>query len=451
MVDQLKKSNLLRSSLICPDWQRTFPKIVNGKGSVLIDEDGRRYIDGSGGASAATVLGHGNVEVADALHAQAILTPLLPTHYFDSNVLQEYLSELVAFAPPNIGYGWLASSGSDAIESAMKLAIQFQRSRGAPSRFKFIGRNHSYHGGTIASLDVGGIESRRVLYKSIFFGHEHGAAAHCTRCEFGLTRDVCNLECAEDIQHIIGRLDNSVAAVIVEPVVGAALGAVPAPRNYLRRLREITRGAGVLLILDEVMTGFGRTGANFAAMHDDIDADMIVCGKGMGGGYFPLSGILVSSEIGRHLEFNNEVFQGGHTHACNPLGAAVGKKVLQIILRDQLVSRSALLGKRALSILRAELHSDLVSDIRGKGLLFGLEFNPKIQLHRAAGYPAFSYCVASRALELGLISYPGLSALNGTGGHIKFAPPLNIDDVTFDQMLSIIVEAVRTFERRKSK
>ncbi|NTH55848.1 aspartate aminotransferase family protein [Agrobacterium rhizogenes] len=442
-------SRLLRSALVCPDWTKAYPKIVSGSGSLLLDEHGTTYIDGSGGASAATLLGHGNSEVASAMYDQACLTPLLPTHYFDSDIVEEYLAELVDFAPPNIGYAWLASSGSDAIENAMKLAVQYHRLRGQIDRIRFIGREQSYHGGTFAALDIGGVASRRRNYEALFFGHYHVPAAHCLRCPFGLEPQSCSLECAEEVLRVIKNSNGSIAAVIVEPIVGAALGAVSAPENYLQRLRTITRETGVLLIFDEIMTGFGRTGANFVATHHGVEADIIVCGKGMSGGYYPLSGMLVARHIGFEFESRNEPFQSGHTHACSPQGAAVGRKVLEVIKRDGLVERAGRLGCKAIAKLRENLSAKIVADIRGKGLLFGLEFQLGLTRHQSRNYPAFSYLFGERALASGLISYPGMSASNSSGGHVKFAPPLNIEERVFDKLLDIVIDVVKELESKE--
>lgn len=440
MENKLNDGSLLRSSLICPDWAKAYPKITSGQGSIIFDENGRKYIDGSGGASAATLLGHGNIELAETLKEQASKAALLPTHFFDSDVLSEYIEDLLAFAPNNISYAWLASSGSDAIENAMKLAVQYQQLQGKPERVRFVGRDQSYHGATFATLDIGGIASRKRVYQGLFVGHHHGPAAHCLRCPLNLNRETCELACAETVRQLIVENEDTIAAVVVEPVVGAALGAVPAPRGYLGRLREITRQYGVLLILDEVMTGFCRTGNNFAAMHEDIEADIIVCGKGMGGGYFPLSGLLVDETIGNALKQKSEPFQSGHTHACNPLGAAVGKKVIEILRRDNLAERAKVRGDRAIRRLRKSIDQEIVIDVRGRGLLFGLEFEPSL-FHE--GFSSYSYKFASDALEKGLVSYPGASSLNSSGGHVKFAPPVNIDDESLDRMLDIIIDVVR--------
>lgn len=313
--------------------------------------------------------------LADVLARQASSISLLPTHYFGSAVLNEYIEALVNFAPDDIGYAWTVSSGSEAVENSIKLAVQYHSIVGNKGRHKIIGRWHSYHGGTITALDVGGITQRRALYSSLMRQHPHVSPAYCYRCPFSLEPDHCARECARELGLTILREEpDTVAGFIMEPVVGAALGAVPAPADYVQIVRRICDKYGILLIFDEVMTGFGRTGRNFAADHWQVSPDIIAVGKGMSGGYYPLGGVLVSRKVGGLLEERNIPFAGGHTYACNPLGAAVGLQVLREIETRGLVEHSAELGKHALLRMQEFRRSPIVGDVRGLGLLLGIEF-----------------------------------------------------------------------------
>jgi adenosylmethionine-8-amino-7-oxononanoate aminotransferase len=436
----VRESGLLRSALVTPDWNREYPRIVRAAGSLLYDSSGRAFVDGSGGASAATLLGHGNPEIVEVIRRQASDVALLPTHVFSSPVVEAYMRELVRFAPPNIRYAWTVSSGSEAVENAAKLALQYHGIAGEQKRVIVLGRTNSYHGGTVAALDFGGMETRKAPYRGLMLGQPRVPDAYCLRCPLGLHRSSCNLACADEIERAIEARPGRVAAVILEPVVGAALGAVPAPDGYLQRVRAITRAHGVLLLVDEVMTGFARTGARFAVEHDGIDADIIACGKGMSGGYFPLAGILVSARVGDALRSAGQPFLAGHTYACNPLGSAVGRKVIEIIERDGLVERAAALGARCLDGLRELESLSGVAAVRGRGLLLGIELSSTSS--DLASLQATM--LRDRLLDEGIVVYPGVADLGGVHRtHLKLAPPLTTPAHVLERMIDRVVAVTR--------
>jgi len=367
--------HLISSTVVCPQPGKEYPRISHGKGIYLYDETGKQYIDGSGAASAVTLLGHGREDIAEVLRRQAACVALTPTHYFSTRVLEEYVAAISDFAPAGMNYAWTVSGGTEAVENALKLARQYHYLSGEPQRYKIIGRWQSYHGSTIGMLDVGGITSRRSMFAPLMRQHPHIPPAYCYRCPFGKVPSSCAIECAAALEKLICQEGaETIAAFVAEPVVGAALGAVPAPEGYFQRVREICDRYGVLLIVDEVMTGFGRTGKNFAIEHWGVTPDIIASAKGMSGGYFPLGIVIAHERIVKPLVDRGQSFVGGHTYACNPLGAAVGLYVLNYIKDHNLVDRARALGEYFLQKLSDLLSLDIVGDVRGMGLLVGIEF-----------------------------------------------------------------------------
>lgn len=437
---------LLPSARVCPDYSNNYSTLVRGEGIYLYDKDGNQFIDGSGAASAVTLLGHGSNEIAEVLRQQAASVAVLPTHFFRSSVVDEYARELVAFAPPGISTAWFVSGGSEAIESAIHLARQFHYLRGDTSRYKVVGRWQAYHGATGQALDVSGIPMRRTLYSPGLRHSQHAPPAYCFRCPFGRRPDSCVLECAQAIEDIIIQEGpETVSAVVAEPVVGAALGAVTAPDGYFQEVRRICNRHGVLLIIDEVMTGFGRTGKNFGIEHWGITPDIMALAKGMSAGYFPLGGILIRQEVAKVFADKRASFSSGFTFACNPMGAAVGRYVLRQIQERELVSHAAKMGELLVNELSSSLSSSsIVGEIRGLGLLVGVEFVKD----RSTREPwpvasAVASKVGAAALRRRLITYPGTGSVKGhMGDHVKLAPPLIISPQEVRQVAKLLSEAI---------
>jgi len=438
-------AHLISSSIVCPDPRKVYPRISHGQGVYLYDESGKRYIDASGAASAVSILGHGDPGIVEALRRQAEQVALVPTHYFSTKILEDYVAALADFAPGDVTYAWTVSSGSEAVENSIKLARQYFLVSGQPQRYKVIGRWQSYHGATMQALDVGGLTARRTIYSPLMRQHPHIPPAYCYRCPFGRSPDSCALDCVDALEAAIHQEGpDTVAAFIAEPIVGAALGAVPAPRGYFQRVREICDRYGVLLIVDEVMSGFGRTGRNFAIEHWEITPDIMAVAKGMSGGYFPLGAILARERIVRALESDGQSFASGHTFACNPLGAAVGLYVLNYIKRHGLVERARILGDYLIKRLSGLLDLEIVGDVRGMGLLVGVEFvRDKVSKEAWPRELEVGRRVGQVALDLGLITYPGRGSVDGVlGDHIKIAPPLTIEKHELDEIVAILTTAI---------
>jgi len=437
------KSFLMNSNIICPEAGKDYPRISYGKGPYLYDETGKRYIDGSSGTVAAN-LGHAIPEAIAVLEEQARKIALHP-HCFTSTVLEEYVERLVHFSPFDSGKAWTVTSGTEAVENALKIAVQCQQLRGEHGRYKILGRWGSYHGNSIFALDVGGMAIRRSVFQPLLKDFPHLPKAYCYRCPFGKVADQCDLECARTVEDIIQREDpGTVAAIILEPVVGAALGALPAPEGYFQIIRGLCNKYGIVLIADEVMTGFGRTGNNFGIDQWGVVPDIIAVGKGMGCGYYPLSGVIVNQNIVEVFENKRTPFMGGHTYACNPMGAAIGHFVLDYLKEHDLIARVKNTGARFFGKLQTLRALDLVGDVRGLGFLFGVEL--VMDQSSKAPFPAslqISKKVVETAQQKGLIIYPGKGSCDGQNGdHILIAPPLNIEEDVLGTIFQLVEESL---------
>ncbi len=444
----------MQTRVIHRDLRVEYPTMARGEGVYLYDEDGKRYLDGSGGSAAVTSVGHGVPEILSAMAAQAAQLTYAPTHAFTTGAVEACARLIIEeFAPPGFGRVWFVSGGSEAVESAVKMALQYHRERGEPSRQAVIGRWMSYHGSTLAALAYGGNAGRRRPYLAAMPRAEHVAPCHPYRCTATGGCPPCDLSCARQLDRMIGQLGaENVAAFIAEPVVGATLAAAPATPGYFAMVRNICDRHGVLLIADEVMTGFGRTGRHFGIDHWGVIPDLIACAKGMGGGYTPLGAVLVRPGFVSEVRERSGSFVIGHTSSGNPLSCATGSAVLQYILDHDLVQQAAVTGAYLLAQLR-ELarHQPIVGDVRGLGLLAGVE----LVQDRATKQPfpvelRVAARVGAATLERGLVSYPGSGSADGSAGdHLLYAPPLTItrdqvDElvIALDQSLTAVTAAV---------
>ncbi|MBI3979789.1 MAG: aspartate aminotransferase family protein [Chloroflexi bacterium] len=444
------RSAIIGTSGLAQGLPQPRPAIVRGEGIYLWDDRGRRYIDGSGGQSAATAIGHGVREVAEAMAAQALRVAEVPKHYF-TNPAQEELARMVADrAPGDLKRVWFVSGGSEAVENAIKLARQYQIEEGTPSKHLVVGRWQSYHGATIGTLAVGGHVLRRRHYQPLMHDAPHVEPAFCYRCPFGKVYESCAVDCARSLERTIRLLGpENVAAFIAEPVVGAALGAVPPPDEYFPMVREICDRYDVLLIADEVMTGNGRTGRYFALEHWGVVPDVIATAKGLSGGYAPLGAIIAREAIIARFEANGSSFVSAHTHAGNPVACAAGIAALKFIDAHNLIANAQAMGDRLLGHLRAirDRHP-MVGDVRGKGLMVGLEL-VRSRTTKEPFQPELSVAtrVFEAALERGLITYPGRGTVDGLlGDHLKLAPPLVITAKQVDEVAAILEGAIAAVE-----
>ena len=415
------------------------PKAVGGEGCYLFDADGKRYFDGSGGA-AVSCLGHGDQTVIDAIHSQIDNLAYAHTGFFTSEPAEQLASLLADKAPGDLNRVYFVSGGSEAVEAALKLARQYFLEIGEESRYRLIARRQSYHGNTLGALAAGGNEWRRQPFAPLMIETSHISPCYAYRgCEDGESLSDYGARVADELEAEILRLGpESVMAFIAEPVVGATLGAVPPVEGYFKRIREICDRYGVLLILDEVMCGMGRTGSLFACEQEGIVPDIVTIAKGLGGGYMPIGATLCSDRIYGAIEGGTGFFQHGHTYLGHPTACAAGVAVVQSLIDRDLVSRSATMGVRLHQALEQAFgqHPN-IGDIRGRGLFFGLEivkdrdtkepFDPSLAINKK---------IKKAAFQAGLACYPMGGTIDGrSGDHVLLAPPFILEDKHVDEIV----------------
>ncbi|SFA75712.1 hypothetical protein SAMN05421688_0636 [Poseidonocella pacifica] len=427
---------------------KTLPTASGGDGCYLIDSTGKRYLDGSGGA-AVSCLGHSDPQVLDAIRDQLDRVAFAHTGFFTSDPAESLADLLIANAPGDLDRVYLVSGGSEATEAAIKLARQYWVEKGEPERKHLIARKQSYHGNTIGALSAGGNEWRRKQFGPLLLEMSHIDPCYAYRNQRGgESAETYGVRAADALETEILRLGpETVMAFIAEPVVGATAGAVPAAPGYFKRIREICDRHGVLLILDEVMCGMGRTGTLFACEQDGVAPDIACIAKGLGAGYQPIGAMLCTSAIYEAISQGSGFFQHGHTYMGHPVAAAAGHAVLSAILERDLLARvqtqGALLDRRLREVLGPHPH---VGDIRGRGLFRGVELvsdrESKAPFDPARGLAAK---IKSAAFEAGLICYPMSGTIDGRqGDHILLAPPFIISDAQIDELVGILSGAIET-------
>src|SRR5215204_6665450 len=417
----------------------TLPVAAGGRGIEIVDSAGKRYLDASGGA-AVSCLGHGHPAVTAALHEQLDRLAYAHTGFFTTEVAEKLADRLIADAPQGISHAYLVSGGSEAIEAALKMARQYFIERGETRRRHVIARRQSYHGNTLGALAAGGNEWRRAPFAPLLIETHHIAPCFAYRFqEPGESEEDYGRRAAAALEAKILELgDGTVMAFVAETVVGATAGAVPPATGYFKRIREICDRHGVLLILDEVMCGMGRTGTLHACQQDGIAPDLMVIAKGLGGGYEPIGAALLSQRIFDAFANGSGFFQHGHTYLGHPLACAAGLAVQQVIKRDRLLDNVKAMGARLARRLSERFgNHPFVGDIRGRGLFQAIEvveerstkapFDPARMVHAR---------VKKAAMARGLMVYPMGGTIDGTqGDHVLLAPPFI---VTEDQIGEIV-------------
>ncbi len=422
------------------------PEAVRAEGVRIYDRDGKAYIDASGGA-AVSCLGHGHPAVLEALAAQARDLQYVHTGSFTHRAQEELADAILADAPAGLSHAFFVSSGSEAVEAALKLARQYYLEIGQPERRRFIARRQSYHGNTLGALAVGGNAMRRQPYGPLLMEASHIAPCYAYREQQpDETPDAYARRAADALEAEILRLGpETVAGFIAEPVVGATLGAVGAPPGYFARIREICDQHGVLFIADEIMCGMGRTGVMFALEADGVSPDIVTVAKGLGGGYQPIGGMLIGAHIVEAIRAGSGAFMHGHTYLGHPLACAAALAVQHVIRRDNLLEAVRKQGARLASGLEAALgQHPHVGDIRGRGLLLGIEFVADRDSKRPfAPELKLNQRIRQAAMAAGVMVYPMPGTIDGVlGDHIVLAPPYVTSDVDIDTIVSTVAAAV---------
>jgi len=428
------------------DLARDYPVAVRGEGIHLFDQAGKRYIDASGGA-AVSCLGHGHPKVVEAIRTQIGKLDFVHTSFFTNEPLEALAEALIADAPPGLGRVYVVGSGSEAIEAALKMARQYFVERGEGGRTRFIARRQSYHGNTLGALAVGGNAARRAVYGPLLMPVEHIAPCYAYRDQAaGESAEAYGRRIADELDAAIRRLGaGTVAAFVAETISGATLGcATPVP-GYFKRIREICDRHGVLLILDEVMCGMGRTGTLHACDAEGIAPDLMTIAKGLGAGHQPIGAVLVSDKVFEAFARGSGAFMHGHTYVGHPVACAAALAVQRAIKEENLLANVRAMGEALNDALIARFgNHPHVGDIRGRGLFQAIElvadrgtkapFDPARKLHGR---------IKQEAMKRGLLCYPMGGAVDGRAGdHVLLAPPFIVDRPTIGKIVERLGEAV---------
>lgn len=422
------------------------PEIVSGSGIYLRDTNGRDIIDASGGAAVAC-LGHAHPKVIAAMETQLSSVCYVHSGSFTTPVIEELGRVMARNAPATINHTYFVSGGSEAVESAIKLARQYHVEAGCQSRTHIIGRRQSYHGNTLGALSASGHVARRKIYEPMLIPFHHvDPCFFYHHAEPGETPHEYGRRAADSLEAKITDLGpENVAAFIAETVVGATLGAATAETCYFQRIREICDNYGVLLILDEVMSGLGRTGAMHAFEQESVVPDMVTLAKGLAGGYQPIGAVMISDRIFDRLEQGSRAFQHGLTYSGHPVAAAAALAVQQTIVEENLVENVKRMGDRLASGLHSRFggHPN-IGDIRGRGLLQAFEVVADRETKtpfRAA--QAVNEHLKDAAMDLGLMIYPNGGCVDGVNGdHLLIAPPFIVTEGEIDKIIDLVGETV---------
>jgi adenosylmethionine-8-amino-7-oxononanoate aminotransferase len=424
----------------------TLPIAVAGDGIEIIDSTGKRYLDACGGA-AVSCLGHSHARVIDALQRQARQLPYAHSSFFTTEPAEALADHLVDAAPAGLDHVYFVSGGSEAIEAALKLARQYFVEIGEPARRHFIARRQSYHGNTLGALAIGGNAWRREPFLPLLIDAHHVSPCYAYREQRAdESEDAFAQRLADELEHTILALGpETVAAFVAETVVGATAGAVPPVRAYFRKIRAVCDKYGVLLILDEIMAGMGRTGYLFACDEDDVAPDLLTIAKGLGGGYQPIGATLVSGRIYDAIVGGSGFFQHGHTYIGHATACAAALEVQRVIAEEQLLDNVKARGAQLRAALNARFAAcEQVGDVRGRGLFVGVEFvrdratrtpfDPAHRLHAR---------IRQEAMQRGLMVYPMGGTVDGRlGDHVLLAPPFICTAAQIDTIVERLGDAV---------
>ena len=424
----------------------SLPTAVSGKGAYIVDSTGNRYLDASGGA-AVSCLGHCHPRIVAAIKRQAEALEYAHTSFFTTEAAEELANRLVADAPKGLSHVYFVSGGSEAIEASLKLARQYFVEIGQSQRHVFIARRQSYHGNTLGALAIGGNALRRQPFLPILVPAQHISPCYAYR-EMRSDENEADYSrrLAQELEDKILEIGpDRVAAFVAETVVGATLGAVPPTADYFRGMRAVCDKYGVLLILDEVMSGMGRTGHLFACTEDGISPDIITIAKGLGGGYQPIGAMVVHKRIYDAVIGGSGFFQHGHTYLGHAIACAAALEVQRVIVEENLLENVLAQGFKLRERLRATLADHLnVGDIRGRGLFCGVELVANRMSKQPLDPKKRIYArVKTEAMQRGLLTYPMGGTVDGRqGDHILLAPPFICSEAEIEEIVARLKEAI---------
>jgi hypothetical protein len=432
------------------DLNKPFATAVRGEGVYLEDEKGKRYLDACGGALVVN-LGHGRKELARAMAEQAERVFYVHGSQFTTDAIEEWAEALARKLPRELSKLYLVPGGTEATETAIKLGRQLHMARGSDGKFKTLACRPSYHGNTLGALSISGREGLRRPYEPLLSNRAHAPAPYCYRCPLGKTYPECEVACADAVADLFESVGpDTVSAFVAEAVMGAAAGCAVPPREYLPKVRAICDRFDVLLIVDEVLTGFGRTGTFLALEPSGVVPDVVLLGKGITSGAVPGGAVAVKESLARSIAEKLGSFSHGYTFSHHPVVAAVAREALRILEAEKLVERVKRLEAPFFDALSRLKRFDFVGDIRGRGLLAGIELVRDRKTKEP--YPRSQKLVekiAARAFERGLVVYYGTGMANGVDGDtLVLAPPFVIDEGQIEEIASILEE---TFSELKGE
>jgi adenosylmethionine-8-amino-7-oxononanoate aminotransferase len=428
--------------------RKKLPLIQSAEGIYMYDHTGKQYIDGCSGAIVCNI-GYGNPRVAAAVAKQAQETFFAYRLHFENRPGLELAQKLVSRSAPHLNRVFYVSGGSEAVETAMKLCRQYYFNLGQGSRSVFISRSPSYHGCTLGALALTTYAPLEIPFRPLIKSYPKIPAPYCYRCALNLTYPACDLACARHLETVIREQGpQNVAAFIAEPIGGASTGALVPPEEYFGIIQEICRRYDIMLILDEVMTGFGRTGKLFGYEHWQVEADIIALSKGMAAGYFPLGAVMARDTIVKEV-VDRSGFAHGFTYAGNPMACAVGLEVFKIITEEKLPDNAAETGR----VLKAGLEDlagrhPLIGQVRGRGLLLAIELVKDARTREP--FPAelnAGQRLTDIAYEEGLIIYPRRPIQGLAGDHVLVAPALILTLAQVDEIITRLERALKRLEQ----
>lgn len=442
---------MTKEYLIKPILDHKYPLITHGKGIYLYDQEGNEYIDGSSGAVTVNI-GHGVQEIIEAMDKQARKISFVYRSQFSTAVAEQLAKTISEISPGDLHWSFLVNSGSEAAETALKIAIQYFQEKGQKTKNKIISRWMSYHGITMGALSMSGHIERRKRFETLLERYPSISAPYYYRDAIDKTIEQCDDMYARELEREILRLgEENVAAFIAEPIIGAAGGVLIPSENYYKKMKAICEKYDILFIADEVMTGMGRTGKMFAMEHFAVVPDIMITGKGMSGGYTPIAATVVSDRVMEPIRNGSKIIMSGHTFSANPQSAATALAVINYLMKYQIIENSVQKGEYLKQkLVDIAKQSSIIGDVRGKGLFIGIEFvknkSTKEPFSRSAN---LTNKVVQANFAEGLVVYPANAGKDGLNGDaIIVAPPLTITMEEIDKLVEKFSRALYKMEKK---
>ncbi|MEH7354438.1 aspartate aminotransferase family protein [Neobacillus drentensis] len=440
-----------KSFLIKPVLDEIYPVIDYGEGIYLFDLEGKKYLDAASGAVTANI-GHGVAEIIEAMQEQAKKVSFVYRSQFTSEAAEKLAKKIADWTPGELNWSFFVNSGSEATETAMKMAIQYWQEQGILTKTKVLSRWVSYHGITLGALSMSGHAGRRARFVPLLEDFPVINPPYCYRCPYNQEAPSCGYMCANELKTAIKRMGaDQIAAFIAEPVIGAAGGAIAPPKDYYKTIKKICEDNDILFIADEVMTGFGRTGTVLACEQWDVIPDIVAFGKGMGAGYAPIAAAVASEKVMAPILAGTKSVMSGHTLSANPQSCAVSLAVLEYLEKNEIIKEVECKGvylKNQLEKLKGQF--SFIGDVRGKGLLLGIEFVEDREMKTPFPREALiTQKVIALAKEKGLLVYPAGAGIDGVNGDaIIVSPPLTITKREIENLVLLLKETFAAFSNQ---